>query len=101
MLLFQMLWPTKYDPLGYIPQFLSADDSRLAKEQFNQNYWPGWHKMEGFTLNRKTMALRYPGDPPLLPLAMAVLRNETIYVYPHAWVLILSANGDFEVARLD
>src|SRR5882672_5677563 len=101
MIHFQTLRQTPYDALGYIPHFLVTEDTRPAKEQFNQHYIGGWHKFEGHTLNLKTMSLKYPGDPPLLPLAKAELGHEKVYVYPHAWVLILRPDGSFEVARLD
>ena len=101
MIRFKMLRQTHYDSLGYIPRFLVSDDPRPARVQFDQSYLGGWYKMEGFTLNPKTMSLKYPGDPPLLPLAVAELGYEKIYVYPHAWVLILQPDGSFEVSRLD
>ncbi len=101
MIHFEMLTQTHYDSLGYIPRFLVSDDPRPARVQFDQSYLGGWHKMKGFTLNHETMALKYPGDPSLFPLAVAELRHEKIYVYPHAWVLILQPDDSFEVARLD
>jgi len=103
MIHFETLRETRYDPLGYIPHFLvdDGDNTRPAKDQFNRYYIGGWCKMKGFTLNLKTMSLKYPGDPPMLPLAVAELGHEKVYVYPHAWVLILQPDGQFEVARLD
>ncbi len=102
MIRFEILRGTHYDALGYIPHFLVPEDTRPAKEQFTERYiYGGWSKFEGHTLNLKTMALKYPGDPPMLPLAVAELGHEKIYVYPHAWVLILQPDGSFEVARLD
>ena len=101
MIRFEILRGTHYDALGYIPHFLVNDDPRPARVQFDQSYLGGWYKVDGFTLNHETMSLKFPGDPPLLPLAKAELRHEKIYVYPHAWVLILQLDGQFEVARLD
>lgn len=88
--------------LGIIPEFLSELDPRSAKDQFNANYshGGGWSPMDGF----KMMAggiMSYDGDPPFMPLYIAHLRTETIFVYESAWVAIVQPNGDFEVARLD
>lgn len=101
MIHFETLRHTPYDALGYIPNFLSNEDKTPAKEQFDQHYVGGWNKLNGFTLDPKTMKLKYPGDPSMLPLYKAELGCEKIYVYPHAWVLILQADGSFEVARMD
>jgi hypothetical protein len=87
--------------LGYIPSFLSKDDPRPAKEQFNANYpFGGWRPMQGFRL-RDDNSLSYPGDPPLRPIAETQLRDELILVYPSAWVAIIQRDRAFEVARLD
>lgn len=91
------------DHLGYIPSFLSADDPRPAKEQFNENYahGGGWRPLPGCKLSQQNMVIRYPGDPPLKPFAMTVLREEKLYFYPHSQVLILQPDGSFEVSRMD
>lgn len=87
--------------LGYIPMFLSANDPRPAREQFDKNYvHGGWQPFHGFTM-RADGALCYPGDPPLPPLAETTLRDETIRFHDCAWVVILQADGSWEVARLD
>jgi hypothetical protein len=95
--------------LGYIPDFLSYGDLSSAKEQFNRNYkhGGGWNPFEGFTLNTSNMQIQYNAgdpeetDPPYEPIAKASLRDEEIYVYPHAWVLILQKNGTYEICRMD
>lgn len=94
--------PQGADLVGYIPEFLSPDDPRPAKEQFNDAYahGGGWNPMEGWEL-LPLRRLKYPGDPPLKPVAELILRDETILVYPHAWVAIVQADGSFEVARMD
>jgi hypothetical protein len=91
------------DVLGYLPYMISASDPRPAREQFDANYQHGggWNAFHGFVLNVATMALTFPGDPPLRPIAMGQLRDERIYLYPHAWVLIIQKDGTFEVARMD
>ena len=107
MIKFQNL--TKYpddrvqQALGLIPQFLSEDNPGSAKTQFHNNYrhGGGWSPMKGFTFNKESLTLSYPGDPPMRAYAMAMLRAEIIYIFDHAWVLIWQSNGDWEVARMD
>lgn len=91
------------DVVGFIPLFLSAQDERSAKDQIDAGYahGGGWHAYKGFDLDPVTMALKHEGDPSLLPWAMGKLRDEEIYVYPHAWVLIMQMDGQWEVARID
>jgi hypothetical protein len=89
------------NPWGFIPTFLSLADTRSAKEQFNARYISGWHSFEGFTLDKDTLTLTYPEDPPLKPIQIATFRDEKIAIYPHAWVLVMSANGEWEVCRMD
>ena len=45
--------------------------------------------------------LTYPGDPPLKPVAMTKLRDETIRLYPADWVMITQPDGTFSIARVD
>ena len=45
--------------------------------------------------------LHYPGDPSFSPVALMVLRDEQIFVYPYAWVMILQQDGSYEIARMD
>lgn len=87
--------------VGFIPTFLSEKDPRPAKEQFHQNYshGGGWFPMTGFTL--EDCHLQYPGDPPLMPLAMIEFRDETIVIYESAFVCIIQPDGSFAVARMD
>jgi hypothetical protein len=68
----------------------------------NYQHGGGWRPLAGWKLNHATMALTYPGDPPLTPFAMTVLHDvEAIYFYPYAQVLILQQDGSFEVARMN
>ena len=101
MLRWTMLHPrmTK-EALGYIPNMLHELDPRPAKEQIDDNYVIGWHEFKGFSMD-KTGAITYPDDPTYHPLAMAKLRDETIYFYQHAWVAIVQLDGSYEIARLD
>lgn len=87
--------------LGWIPFFLSEDDPRPAREQFDENYrhGGGFRPLPGFTMSAE--ALHYPEDPPFALLAETKLRDETIRFYNGSWVAIVQPDGSYEVARLD
>jgi hypothetical protein len=85
---------------GLIPGFLDEDDPRPAREQFAANYIAGWQPFEGFTAN-EDMVLSYPGDPPLEPQSMMIFRNEVLFIYDHAWVVILQHDKSWEIMRMD
>jgi len=89
--------------LGFIPSFLNEDDPDPAAMQIDKNYQQGggWQPLAGFTFNRKTHELSYPNDPPLHPLALALLRDEAIVLYEREWLLVLQPDGSYEVARVD
>lgn len=92
-----------HDAVGWLPSFLSEDDPRPAKEQFHENYshGGGWKHFDRFNFDRNTLELSYLDDPVMLPFAKMKLRNETIYVYDHSWVLIMQEDGTHEVSRMD
>lgn len=102
MLKFDMLDGHDSYELGFIPSFLSESDPRPAAEQFAENYahGGGWSPMNGWQL-REDNSIRYPGDPAYNPIAKAQLRDETIYVYPSAWVYIVHPDRSFEISRMD
>lgn len=88
--------------VGLIPHFLDVTSPRSAIEQFADNYQGGWSPLPGFTWDKKTGALSYPGDPPMMPRAWTKFRDEVIIVYPYGWVLVTDANGfSFECSRMD
>lgn len=91
--------------LGIIPEWLSEQDPRPAREQLHSAYGHGggWRPFEGFTMASKEDLywLLYPGDPPTRSLAYCMLRNEIVIVYEHAWVAIRQKDGSFEVCRMD
>jgi hypothetical protein len=103
MMVWIMLHP-KMTPehLGFIPSFLSEDDPEPAAKQIHKNYTGGggWFPMHGFEKEDNNV-LQYPGDPPLKPLAMTMLRKETILFYQHDIVCIVQPDGTWEAARLD
>lgn len=106
-----MLKFTRIDPrctpehLGLIPTFLSEDVPLPAWQQINDNYQHGggWNSFKDrWSLDLVTMTLSYPEDPPMKPLACAILHGEEhIYIYTHGWVLILQDNMQWDLARID
>jgi hypothetical protein len=100
-----MLWIT-VDPrvdLGFLPDLLSNEDPRPVKEQLTDkySYGGGWNPMNGFKLNRETMKLSYPGDPPMWPIARTNVRNEVVCLYDCSFLLVMQADGNFEVSHVD
>ena len=100
----QFLHPRmQFDMLGYIPTFLDDRNPDPAAKQIARNYCGGWFKMntEKFKLDPETMILRYPGDPPIQPLARTYLRDEELTFYEHELLMIRQKDGSWELARLD
>ena len=92
---------THIDQLGFIPAFMDEGDPRPAAEQIAASYIGGWDSFKGFTYNPQTHELSYPGDPPMLNVASAYLRDELVLVYPYGWTVIVQPDGSFDAARLD
>ena len=88
------------DMLGYIPTFLHESDPRPAAQQIAAHYVGGWDPFPGFKLGERQQLI-YPGDPPMSPLFMSTLREETIFFYDHAWLRIVQPDDTWEVSRLD
>ena len=104
MIKFKLLHPKMTEEhLGLLPEFLSESDPSPARTQLDENYrhGGGWDPFKGFKFDLVTKSLKYPGDPPMKPLAVAKLRDEEIYFYDGAWVAVVQPNGDYEVARMD
>lgn len=97
------LHPRGHDLVGYIPEFLSVHDPLPAVQQLDANYkhGGGWRPIKGFKMDMKTHAIKYPGDPSYPPIAVIELRDEKIFVYPHAWVAVVQKDGSYEIARMD
>lgn len=90
------------DAVGFIPDFLDEGDPRPAREQFNERYQSGWRPQEGFTKEgRHSFTLRFPGDPPLYPIALIPFRAESIMIYRYGYVAIFQKDGSFEACRMD
>jgi hypothetical protein len=89
--------------LGYLPGLLTNEDPRSVSEQLNEKYshGGGWRPMQGWTLDKESMTLYYPGDPPMRPLATSQLRSETLWFYQHDTLCVVQSDGTFEVSRVD
>lgn len=90
--------------LGFIPMFVSEDDPRHAREQFDAGYahGGGWNPFgQGKWKMLASGNLLYPEDPPTELLFEAKLRDETIRVYDYGFVAIVQPDGSFEVSRMD
>jgi hypothetical protein len=88
--------------LGYLPDFIDAEDPRDARTQLDAGYkhFGGFSAMKGFRLDTDNW-LHFPGDPPLPPIAQARLRAELICVYQGDWVAVIQPDRSFVVARMD
>ena len=104
-----LLGKTEPEDLGLVPEFLSENDPRPAKEQFDANYQHGggWHTIKGFEVGQVKdtgsagLMLKYPGDPALAPIAFWAFRDELVVMYPYGLVAIFQPGGSYEVSRLD
>jgi hypothetical protein len=98
-----MIWTClKPVDLGFLPGLIDEDDPRGVKKQLadKYGYGGGWRPMPDLTL-LPDRSLKYPGDPPLKPIAVSQLRDEVILFYPHDWLCVVQPDGAFEVSRVD
>lgn len=102
-----MIWIAKHpqatiEMLGFLPEFLSDEDPRPAREQIDANYshGGGWVPFKGFEM-LPNGNLKYPEDPEVELIAETRLRDETIRFYNYAWLVIIQLDGSWEVARID
>jgi len=104
MLMWKFLHPQMtWGHLGFIPNWLDDDDPRSAREQLDAGYRYSvgfWEPLPGQKLTNQNW-LTYPGDPPLIPLAEAKLRDELILFYDHSMVAIVQPDRTFKVTRMD
>lgn len=93
----------KWEMLGFIPEFLLPDDPRPAKEQFDERYTfgGGWEPLSTLNWVVTERGLEAPGDPPMVLIAEARLRDEVVRLYNCAWVTITKADGSVEIQRMD
>lgn len=105
MITFEPIHPDFTEEMaGLLPLIFSTSDPRPAIEQINDRYshGGGFTPLRKFTLNAKTFALTYPGDPPMNPIARAELSDkETLYLYPHSFILIFRPGDAWDVCRMD
>lgn len=104
MLTFKLIHPkASSEMLGLLPTFWSELDPRPAKVQANLAYahGGGWQPFNGFRVASDGSSLSYPDVRPLLLLAEAKLRDETIRLYECSWVSITQPDGSVEIARMD
>lgn len=89
--------------LGILPIFLDSDDKRGAAEQMDANYGFGGFKQHPMNFRKGDVqySLEYPGDPTLLPIAFATLRDEVICLYDAEIVAVWQPDGSFVAARFD
>ena len=107
--------------LGFIVEFLDNNDPAPAAAQLDKTYahGGGWRPLAGFTLvNGDDMrsivagdaALLYPGDPPLRLRGFTILHSEgkrdvatgeLVALFDHEFMMIMQADGSYEVARID
>jgi hypothetical protein len=92
--------------VGFLPLILQRNDERKVAQQIELRYahGGGFDPMKGYKIaDRQRMTLKYPGDPVQSPLAKMdfPLSRETVYLYDCGIVLILQADGSFEVTRMD
>ena len=86
--------------LGYLPLMLDDEDPRAAVAQLN-SWLPLWRPFGEGEWVKRGQVITYPGDPPLHPRAVAMLRDELLVFYDHDLLLIEQLDGSFEVARMD
>jgi len=92
------------DDLGHLCDIILPDDERPVKDQLNDRYahGGGYSPLPGFKLDRMTMSIRWPGDPPLRPSAMTMIGAEKVFYYHYGcWLLILQPDESYEVTRVD
>jgi hypothetical protein len=90
--------------LGFLPDILLAEDKRPVKAQLEDRYahGGGFRPIAGMKLNRMTMIMHFPGDPPYVPAAWTQIGEEKVYYYPLcSLLLILQPDHSWEVTRVD
>lgn len=103
-LYWEYLHPNAEEMMGMVSGWISEGNPEPAAKQIDAMYrhGGGWHPLQGWQLvDKQTGKMKYPGDPALLPIASAKLREERIFAYPHAWFCVVQKDGSFEMARID
>lgn len=94
--------PAGENAVGFLPNIFHAGDPRNAREQIEDryNHGGGWFELKGVTM-AGDRSLRGVGPGKFPVLAEAKLRDETILVYPSAYVAVVQPDGSFAVTRMD
>jgi hypothetical protein len=93
--------------LGLIPSFMSDDQPGDPVEQIDKHYQQGggWFDFYGFKVHGSwpSVRLKYPEDPPILPIAFAEFKvRYWVVVFEHAWVGVYDKVEDkYRIARID
>lgn len=92
----------QYEVTGELPYMLDTENDEPAAVQFDHGYQHGggWRPFQGFERVGEEN-IKYPGDPEITPVAKTKLRDEAIFLYPNAWVMIVQPDGTFEIGRMD
>ena len=88
---------------GDLRFFANENSDTPLNKQINKAYsfGGGWNPLNGFEFNQETKGIKYPGDPELLPLAVATFKEQQVYLYHYSWVAIVNPDKSFEVSRVD
>ena len=100
-----MIW-NNIERAGLLPMMVSEISEADAVTQLNNGYahGGGWNDFNGFTLEKAPSgeySLAYPGDPAMLQVASAKLRDELIVLFAYDWVAVIQPDGSYRVARMD
>jgi hypothetical protein len=94
--------------LGFLWDILIPEDPRPVREQLDDRYAHGggfrpFGEKKKWKLNRATLVLRYPGDPPFWPAAMLDFKNEIVIFYSQCSLLLIlqKKDGTWELTRVD
>lgn len=93
---------TMLNMIGMIQYWIDFADERSFKQQVEDNY--GFGPLYRFSSDSTVDAdgvMHYPGDPDLYPIAVWHREGETAYMYEHAMMAFVTADGDTFVTRVD
>ena len=101
----EMIKWTNNSAAGLLTEFFDENDPRSAREQLDANYIHGGgvRPFTGFdvVMPNGVPSLHYPGDPALNVISQAKMRDESLYLFPYSWVLIMHGDKVVVVTRCD
>ena len=90
---------------GGLPAFFDENDPRSARDQLHENYayGGGVRPFKGFTLHGAPLYahLSYPGDPSMMEVARAKIRDELLILFQGSWLAIIQPDGSHIITRVD